>query len=103
MLRSIGQLHGRTSFYWNGDDKQRGRKVWHNVAETAMKSEGHFYASVNYVLHNAVHHGYVEKWTDWPYCNARDYLQEQGRERALEVWKQYPLHDYGKSWDPPEL
>ncbi|MBI1899606.1 MAG: transposase, partial [Planctomycetia bacterium] len=60
LLTAIGQLHGRTSFYWNSEDNKRGRQVWYRAAETAMKSERHFWATVNYVLHNAVRHGYVE-------------------------------------------
>jgi putative transposase len=103
LLTSLGRLHGKTSFEWNGEDNRRGRQVWFNAAETCMKSEGHYYASLNYVLHNAVHHGYVVKWTDWPYCNATEYIDVIGRERALKIWKNYPLHDYGKDWDPPEL
>jgi putative transposase len=42
LLRDIGQLHGRTSFDWNGEDKERGRKVWFNCVETGMKSDRHF-------------------------------------------------------------
>lgn len=103
VLRTLGQLHGRNSFYWNGEENQRGRQVWCNAAETAMKSEGHYYASLNYILHNAVHHGYVEKWADWPYCNAEQYLAALGREKAIKIWNSYPLFDYGKDWDPPEL
>jgi putative transposase len=61
MLRKeLGLFHGRSSFKWNGKDNMRGRQVWHNCFERAMKSERHFYASLNYVLHNPVHHGYVE-------------------------------------------
>jgi len=103
LLRELGCLHGRSSFEWNGEEACRGRKVWYNAAETAMKSEGHFWATMNYVLHNAVRHGYVERWTDWPYCNARTYLDEVGREQAKRTWMQYPLLDYGNDWDPPEL
>jgi putative transposase len=103
LLHALGQLHGRNSFYWNGEEGKRGRQVWCNAAETVMKSEGHYYASLNYVLHNAVHHGYAEKWTEWPYCNAEQYLEDVGREKALRIWKSYPLYDYGKDWDPPEL
>lgn len=102
LLKRIGQLHGRNSFFWNGEDQQRSRQVWCNAAETVMKSERHFYASLNYVLHNAAYHGYVHKWTDWPYCNASEYLESVGRERAMSIWKTYPLYDYGKEWDPPE-
>lgn len=103
LLKALGMLHGRNSFYWNGQDGQRGRQVWCNAAETAMKSEGHFYASINYVLHNAVHHGYVKKWIEWPYCNAHGYLEAIGREKAEQLWRAYPLYDYGRTWDPPEL
>ncbi len=103
LLKALGQLHGRTSFYWNGDENRRGRQVWCNAAETAMKSEGHFYASLNYVLNNAVHHGYVTKWTEWPYCNAEQYIEDMGREKASRIWTSYPLYDYGKDWDPPEM
>jgi putative transposase len=51
LLKKLGQLHGRSACNWNGEDDQRGRKVWCNAAETAMKSENHFWASLNYVLH----------------------------------------------------
>jgi putative transposase len=102
LLKSLGKLHGRNSFYWNVEDDARGRQVWCNAAETVMKSERHFYASMNYVLHNAVKHGYARKWTDWPFCNASEYLESVGREKALQIWKSYP-NDDGNAWDPAEM
>jgi len=99
-LRStLGQLHGRTSFKWNGEDNTRGRKVWHNCFERKMRSERHYFATLNYVLNNPVHHGYVQKWEDWPWSNAKNYLETVGREKAIEVWKKYPVLDYGSKWD----
>ena len=103
MLTGIGKLHGRTSFQWNGEDGKRGRQTWCKAAETAMKSEGHFYASRNYVLHNPVHHGYCAKWTEWPFSSAAEFLESVGREQALRFWQSYPLYDYGKDWDPASL
>lgn len=103
LLRALGQVHGRTSFRWNGEEDRRGRHVWHRAAETEMKSERHFWATINYVLHNAVHHGYVERWQDWPYSSAAQYLAEVGRDEAERRWREYPVLDYGKDWDPPEL
>ncbi|MFZ5833720.1 MAG: transposase [Planctomycetota bacterium] len=103
LLADLGRLHGRTSYRWNGEDGQRSRKNWCNAAETAMKSEGHFWASLNYVLHNAVRHGYVDQWQQWPYSNARQYLEQVGRETAERRWRAYPIFDYGATWDPPEL
>ena len=102
-LGRLGQLHGRLSYRWNGEEHCRGRQVWHRAAETAIKSERHFWATLNYVLHNAVRHGFVERWQDWPYSNAAQYLAEVGRDEAERRWREYPILDYGKDWDPPGL
>jgi len=64
-----------------------------------MKSERHFWASLNYIHHNPVHHEYVEQWQDWPWSSAKEFLERVGRAQALEMWKQYPVMDYGKKWD----
>ncbi|MCO8123651.1 hypothetical protein NHH03_18035 [Stieleria sp. TO1_6] len=103
LFQQLQQLHGRTAFEWNGQEDCRGRKVWCKAAETEMKSEGHFYASINYVLNNPVRHGYCARWTEWPFSSAQEYLDRIGRAKALQIWKSYPLHDYGNDWDPPEL
>jgi putative transposase len=95
----LGQFHGRSSFTWNGEDGQRGRKVWHNCFERPMKSARHFWATMNYVHHNPVHHGCVEQWQDWPWSSAAEFLEQVGRERAEQIWREYPILDYGKKWD----
>ena len=99
LRKELGLFHGRSSFKWNGEDDARGRQVWHNCFERKIRSERHFYASLNYVLNNAVHHGYVDKWLDWPWSNAAQYLEKVGIERATEIWLEYPVLDYGKKWD----
>jgi|SRR6266545_7262810 len=103
LLREIGRLHGRTAFDWNGEDNERGRKVWFNCVETGMKSDRHFRATLNYVHHNPVHHGYARQWQDWPFSSASAYLTKMGRKAAVELWKAYPIREYGKDWDPPNL
>jgi putative transposase len=55
------------------------------------------------VLNNPVHHGYCRKWVEWPFGNAAEYIQTIGRDEAIRIWRGYPLYDYGKDWDPPEL
>ncbi len=99
LRKAIGLLHGRTSHDWNGLEEMRGRKVWHNCFERKMKSERHFLASLNYVLNNAVHHGYCDKWQEWPWSNAVEYLETIGVDRAREIWEKYPILDYGSKWD----
>ncbi len=103
LLKTLGHLHGRMSYRWNAEEDRLRRQVWHRAAETAMKTERHFWATLNYVLHNAVRHGYVERWQDWPYSNAAEYLAEVGRDAAERCWREYPILDYGEDWDPPEL
>jgi putative transposase len=100
---SLGQLHGRTSHKWNGEEDCRRRKVWHRAAETVMKSERHFWATLNYVLHNPVRHGYVGHWQDWPFSSAAQYLADVPRDEAERRWREYPILDFGADWDPPEL
>jgi len=99
LRHALGKFHGRSSCTWNEEDDTRGRKVWHNCFERLMKSRRHFWATLNYVHHNPVHHGYVEHWQDWPWSSAREFVEAVGRPRALELWLQYPILDYGKRWD----
>ncbi len=102
-LRNIGRLHGKTSYEWNGEENQRGRKVWCNSMETAIKSESHYFSTINYIHQNPVNHSYVRKWEEWPFGNANEYLKAVGRKEAIEIWRKYPITGYGSDWDPPEM
>src|SRR5882762_11784273 len=64
-----------------------------------MKSERHFFATLNYVHNNPVHHGYVKRWQDWPWSSASEFLDRMGHEKAKEIWLRYPFLGYGKTWD----
>jgi putative transposase len=99
----IGDVHGRTSHRWNGEDDHRGRHVWYRYSDRAMRSERHFWATLNYVHHNPIHHRYAKHWQDWPFSSASQYLQSVNRDEAERIWKEYPVLDYGKDWDDPEL
>jgi len=99
LRHALGRFHGGSSFSWNQEDGTRGRKVWHNCFERPIKSERHFWATLNYVHHNPVHHGYVRQWQDWPWSSAGQFLRDIGRNRVLELWLGYPILDYGKKWD----
>jgi putative transposase len=103
VLTDLGRMHGRLSFDWNGQEHLRGRQVWCGAAERYMRNDRHFWATINYVHNNPLHHGYVQRWQDWPYSSATEYLAEMGRGEAARIWKQYPVLDYGKEWDEPGL
>lgn len=102
VIKELGKLHGRTSFEWNGEEGCRGRKVWFNVSDRLIRSERHFWTTVNYIHHNPVRHLYVRRWAEWPYSSAQEFLEKVGREKAADIWREYPLRDHGKGWDDPE-
>jgi len=99
LIRELGKCHGRNSFKWNGEEDKRGRKVWHNLYERYIRNERHFWVTMNYVHNNPVHHNYVAKWQDWAFSSAIAFLTEYGREKAMEIWRKYPVLGYGKGWD----
>jgi len=95
----LGRMHGKTSRQWNLEDGCKGRKVWFNCVERIIRSERHYWATINYIHHNPVKHGFAEKWEQWPFSSAAQYLSEIGKDKAIEIWKTYPVLDYGKEWD----
>lgn len=103
LVYELGRLHGRTSHLWNTEEDTRGRKVFHRATERVMRSDRHFLATVNYIHHNPVHHRYVERWTEWPWSSAADYLATTGRDEAERIWREHPLLGYGAKWDAPEM
>ena len=64
-----------------------------------MRSERHYFVTLNYIHNNPVKHGYVNQWGDWPYSSFSWYLQEKGREWLLDLWREYPVLNYGSGWD----
>jgi putative transposase len=99
LCRALGRFHGSSSFQWNTEDEQRGRKVWFRCFDREIRSERHFWVTLNYIHHNPVHHGLVERWQDWIWSSAAAFVENVGRERAAKIWKDYPILDYGKGWD----
>lgn len=103
MFQALGKSHGRISFQWNGEDNSRGRQTWYKAAVTAMKSEGHFYASRNYIFNNPLLHGYCAQWSAWPFSNATGYPESVGRQEAVRYLRFFPLYDYGKDRDSKRM
>ena len=57
--KAQGQLHGRTSFAINKEDNEQGRQVWFRCSDRVMRSERHYFTTLNYIHNNPVKHGYV--------------------------------------------
>jgi putative transposase len=72
-LRSwVRKLHSLTTKELNRRENQPGRtRLWQNYRETQLTHAHSYLARLNYVHHNAVHHGLVRSGVDWPWCSAR--------------------------------
>ncbi len=95
----IRRLHNGKATQWNREDHTLGRKVWHRFADRVIRSERHYFASLNYIHANPVKHGYAARADEWAWSSLALYVEEVGRERLAEWWRQYPVRDYGKGWD----
>jgi putative transposase len=83
----------------NGEDETQGRQVWYRYQDRCMRSERHYYTTLNYIHNNPVKHGYVKLWGEWPFSSFHWYLQTKGRDWLTDVWRSYPVRNYGDSWD----
>jgi putative transposase len=99
LLFSLGRLHGKLSYAWNGEEGARGRKVWFNSVERPIRNDRHHIVAMQYIHHNPVKHGYVTKWHEWKWSSAKDYIASIGREEAERRWRECPLQAFGKGWD----
>lgn len=99
MAKCIGKVHGKTSFKWNRDENQRGRKVWYRYVDRAIRSERHYWAVVNYIHFNPVKHRLVDSPYDWGESSLKWYEVDLGRDWLRENWKRYPVQDMGNGWD----
>lgn len=92
-------IHGPLSRKWNLEDEQPGRKVWYKFTDRAMRSDGHFYTTLNYIHYNPVKHKQATSPYDWPYSSVHWYREHYGRDWLRDLWVKYPVKGYGKNWD----
>ena len=53
----------------------------------------------HYIESNPVKAGLVALAKEWPWSSARSFLEDAGIQKAQEIWREYPVLDYGKDWD----
>ncbi len=97
--RFIGRWHGRTSFELNGLDETRGRQVWHNYWDTCIRTEDDYWTRFNYIHHNPIKHGYVQRMEEWMYSSYGYYLKHKGEEWLADVFQKYPVIDFADQYD----
>ena len=92
-------VHGVTSRQWNLEENVTKRKVWFRYSDRAIRSERHYYTTLNYLHYNPVKHGWAKSPYDWVESSVHWYLQNYQREWLRDLWVKYPVRDYGKGWD----
>jgi putative transposase len=95
LFRSI---HGSIARQWNFEENKTG-KVWCSYTDRAIRSERHYYTTLNYIHYNPVKHSWVKSPYDWSESSVHWYLQYYGREWLRNSWTEYPVKDYGRGWD----
>jgi len=93
------RVHGPTTRYWNQEETTPGRKVWYRYTDRAIRSERHYYTTLNYIHYNPVKHGYVTSPYTWQESSLAWYLEHYGRDWLRDLWVSYPLRAYGEKWD----
>ena len=69
-------LHSQASRELNSLDRTRGRRVWYQYWDKCLTFEKSYYARLNYVIQNAVHHGLARVAAKYPFCSAAHFEAE---------------------------
>ncbi len=68
--KMISHLHSVTARELNSLDGALGRRVWFQYWDTHLTYQSSYYARLNYVHQNPVHHRLVPLATEYPWCSA---------------------------------
>ncbi len=68
--RLIQHLHSESAKLLNRLDDKPGRRVWFQYWDKCLTYEKSYFARLNYVNNNAVHHGLVSAASRYPFCSA---------------------------------
>jgi putative transposase len=93
------RIHGLTSRQWNLEENVTKRKVWYRWSDRAIRSERHYYTTLNYIHYNPVKHNFVKSPYDWEHSSVHWYFQTYGRQWLRDSWTEYPVRDDDYDWD----
>ena len=95
----LRRVHARTARELNRREGLMGRRVWYRFSDRQIRNERHYYTTLNYIHYNPTKHGYVPKPLDWACSSVHWYLEHFGIEWLRDLWREYPVRNYGKGWD----
>jgi len=95
----LRRRHSLISTKINIRQQHKGRQVWYRFSDRNIRSERHYWTTMNYIHFNPVKHNYVDSMVAWPWSSVHEYLDKFGEEYLRQIWGLYPVQNYGKSWD----
>ena len=95
----LARLHNGIATQWNREDNMPGRKIWHSFSDRHIKSEAHYWATVNYIHKNPVKHGYVSDPAEWKTTSYFNYQENIGKNKMSLILQNYPVDEMGIGWD----
>jgi len=95
----LRRVHARTARELNRHEGITGRQIWYRFSDRQIRSERHYYTTLNYIHYNPTKHGYVPKPLNWACSSVHWYLEHFGIEWLRDLWREYPIRNYGKGWD----
>ena len=76
LKRMLTSLHSKTAIELNKRDGRLGRKVWFQYHDTCLTNERSYFARLNYVHHNPVHHGLTQDPKNYRWCSMAWFMRE---------------------------
>ena len=84
----IRKLHSISAREINQRQGVAGRKVWYQYWDTLLEDEKSYYSRLNYVNTNPVHHGIVQRASQYRWCSAAS-LEANATRAFLETLRQF--------------
>ena len=95
----LRRVHARTARELNRREGTSKRKVWHLFTDRQIRSERHYYTTLNYIHYNPTKHSYVQTPLSWACSSLHWYQASFGIDWVRDLWQSYPVRNYGKGWD----
>jgi putative transposase len=95
----LRRVHARTAVMLNRRAGTVGRRRWYRFSDRQIRGERHFFTTLNYIHYNPTKHGWVPKPMEWACSSLHWYREHFGLDWLRDLWRSYPVRDYGKGWD----
>ena len=72
----------------------QGRKIWQNYWDYCVRLEKDFWKHFNYIHHNPVKHGYVQKMEEYEFSSHGDWIKKRGEDWMMSIFREHPIIDF---------